>query len=316
MQLARQITVGLGIVIAINLLAAFASIVLLNRMTPAIEVILRENVYSLEAVDTMLTKIASEEFETNPDEQDNFRLAFLRARKNVTEIAEPPLLRQIERSMESMFDGKVEAKQTVITALMKLGDVNREAMRRADKRARRLGTAGAWAMVFLGSFAFAAGIFVLKRLVAQIARPSEEIWNVLKSWRQGETQRRCRNLPSPGELSKAITEINLLLDEQLRLSLAQKRGDASEPNLGINSPIVRRLIDFVEDPAFIVDAKGELVFSNKVGIDALAGEQGVLLREALSRASLDEKDNEEDKMLISTEAIPETEYLLCRPNSK
>ena len=103
MNLRRNFLIGVGILLSLNLLLALGAIGLLTRMSPAIREIIEENVVSLEACEVMLSVLASgeEEGELSSRSRRRYRDALERAKNNVTEKEEVPVLEQIEQ----LFDG-------------------------------------------------------------------------------------------------------------------------------------------------------------------------------------------------------------------
>src|SRR5690606_15230316 len=93
--------------------------------------------------------------------------------------------------------------------------LNRTAMHTVDLQAQRLGTAGAWAAVFVALFSFGASIFVLRRLEGRVVEPLEELGSVLEQVTSGDRFRRCRAFEAPDEIAQALSAVNALLDERL-----------------------------------------------------------------------------------------------------
>ena len=62
MRLQRDFLLSVGILVAFNILLAFGAIGLFTRMSPAIERILQENVYSTDAAEEMLALLARDRF--------------------------------------------------------------------------------------------------------------------------------------------------------------------------------------------------------------------------------------------------------------
>src|SRR5690606_23537094 len=104
------------------------------------------------------------------------------------------------------------ARERVIAALGRLSQVNREAMRRADREAQLLGAAGAWAMVLLGFGGVIAGVLVLRRLGRRLLWPIAELERVLAAAHQGDRYQRCQvNVPH-GRPRGARSRVSPVLD--------------------------------------------------------------------------------------------------------
>ncbi|UKI32574.1 MAG: hypothetical protein L6W00_03080 [Lentisphaeria bacterium] len=160
--------------ILLNLLMALGAIWVLARMTPAIEEILSRNGQSLEACEEMFAVLA--EAPADPAGgagfRDNFRQALLRAEANVTEKEEPQALEVIRRNYPAAFLGNGAAREATVAAIRLLAASNRRAMIEAEARARHLGTAGAWGVVFMALTVFVVGAAVQAGSLSQSGRPA------------------------------------------------------------------------------------------------------------------------------------------------
>jgi hypothetical protein len=200
--------------LALQLATSLSAITLFGRMAPAIESIIEDNVVSLEAVEGMLEAVyAPSEF---PNARRSFDEAYARARGNVTEKEETPVLERIGQLAPGAFGGDEVAVQRLAAELRDLGSINRKAMRDADEAAKNLGIAGAWVMVVLGAAGFVAGLSMLRRLRRRLLFPLREISSVLRAAAAGDRLRRCtaRGAP-PGDLAEIMYHINALLERRV-----------------------------------------------------------------------------------------------------
>ena len=78
-----------------------------------------------------------------------FKAALKRAEENVTEKGESAALKVIAASSPAAFAGNLAARLQMVSAIVRLGNINREAMNQADKRVRQFGEAGIWGVVFM-----------------------------------------------------------------------------------------------------------------------------------------------------------------------
>ncbi|WP_428263038.1 hypothetical protein [Haliangium sp.] len=219
MELRRELLLTVGVLVLLNLLLAFGAIGLFVRMGPAIEHILQENDYSIEAAEEMLAEIAGAGSEPLADAaEDRVRQAMARAQQNVTEAAERPVLADIEQLLPRALAGEPDARRQAVTDVRRLIEINREAMRSVDEEAQRLGSAGAWAAVLVGFLSFLLSLFVVVRFQRRFVRPLVDLYEVLESARQGERLRRCRPSEAPREVILVAESVNGLLDERLRRS--------------------------------------------------------------------------------------------------
>lgn len=206
-------TIGLA---ALNLLLAFGVIGLFTRMGPAIERILNENMASIEAAEQMLAVFAAHPGELPAEARTRVNKALEAARANVTEAEERPVLDRLERNIGAALDGEAEARQVVLADLGALIDINREAMTVVDLEARRLGSAGAWAAVFIGALSFGFSLLVVSLLRRRLLEPLLEIHETLRAAQRGDRFRRCRGFDAAVELKQAGQALNVLLDERLK----------------------------------------------------------------------------------------------------
>ena len=215
MKLAQTVKLGAWLLISLNLLMALGSIWVFVRMAPAIDVIIVRNEISLQACQDMLAALAtdagSESNTANPI--DLFRQALARAANNVTEAEEPDIVQQISASYESAFDGDGQERTRTIEAILELGVVNRNAMRKADHKAQQLGYAGAWGIVFMATTIFLVGMVFQRRLKSNLADPLQEIDAAVDAFRNGDIMRRCSlNRPS-NNIRQVLDHVNELLDQ-------------------------------------------------------------------------------------------------------
>jgi methyl-accepting chemotaxis protein len=217
MELRRELILTIGILVLLNLLLAFGSIGLFVRMGPVIERILQENVYSIVATEEMLTVLA--EFGGEPlsrDARSRLGASLQKAKQNVTENDEEEVLKSIERHLFAAMDGDSQARKRVIGELGRLIRINRDAMRRVDEKARRLGSAGAWAAVFIGFLSFILSLFVVVRFQTRFVRPLVNLYEVLIGVHQGDRLRRCHVEEAPREVMQVVRSVNELLDERMQ----------------------------------------------------------------------------------------------------
>ncbi len=232
-------------------------------MTPAIERILRENVYSAEAVEVMLVALA--DAEEDPGARERFFGALARAKDNVTEEDERPPLATLERVGSAAISGDGAATAEALTALRQLGNINRAAMQRADQNAQRLGSAGAWAAVFLGLAGLGASALTVRNLHRRLLLPLAEIVEVARAARANDPRRRCVRTYATGELETVMIAFDELLDDRERAApRGASIGDAREHRALI------AMLDRYPDPTIVIDGDGEVVAASKSALKHLA----------------------------------------------
>lgn len=225
MELRRELLFTIGALVALNLFLAFGCIGLFVRMGPAIERILQENVYSLVAAEEILVELAGSNGEPLTGEaRTRASEALEKAKKNVTEEDERPVLASLERHLPQAMDGEPEARRRVVADSRQLIRINHVAMTTVDDEARRLGNAGAWSAVLIGFLSFLMSLIVVVRLQNRLVRPLVDLYEVLESVRLGERLRRCRVSDAPREVVQVTQSVNTLLDERLQRSATAAAG--------------------------------------------------------------------------------------------
>lgn len=263
---------GVRLLLALQIVTSLAGVMLLGRMSPAVEQILTDNVYSTEAVEEMLEVLATD------GEAERFHDALTRAENNITEAEEVPLLERIGASADGALSGDRRAAKDVIAALRELAQVNRASMRRADARASRLGLAGAWAMALLGFLGFLLALVVTRRIERRLLTPILEVDAVLADARAGDTHRRCvrADADAGGQL---VDNLNWLLD-RLRPADPRPAEDGA-----LRAALVALLDRVVDVPAVLIDDEGALVAVNAVALD-----EGVRAAEVVAHLDTDDAD--------------------------
>lgn len=276
MRLKREVMIGIGAILVLQVLLSMLAIILLIRMGPAVERILQENVYSSKAVEDMVALLATEPKGHVPGA---FQKALERAENNVTEQAEKPLIAAIKRLQAPAFKGDRAARIALTRALTQLGQVNRNSMAKADKEAKGLGFAGAWAFAFLGALALALGVMVYRRLRIRLDQPIDELYETTQRARDGNLWARCPPNNWPHEIKQMALNINWLLDRLSQESYIPGSLGREEREAAIRRSLLWCL-EQESDPALILDANDHTIMLSKGAMslpqeahDALRGEE-------------------------------------------
>ncbi|MEZ4651613.1 MAG: hypothetical protein R3E97_22995 [Candidatus Eisenbacteria bacterium] len=285
MELRKELLLSVGAIVLLNLFLAFGAIGLLVRMGPAIERIIEENVYSIVAAEDLLAVFASAgQGPVSEGGRDRARVAIEKARSNVTEKEEEPVLERIDASLEAAFAAQGEARVRLVEATRDLIVINRDAMREVDTEAQRLGSAGAWAAVFVGFLTLVLSLAVLARMRQRVVLPVLELHEVLAEGRT-EGKRRCRPRQAPAELQRLSDDVNRLLDERMEWQARGRRedriGSTRAEDGGLLGAAVLALLEHHEDPALVLDSEGKIVRANAGALETLSGPGGERLRDAL-----------------------------------
>jgi hypothetical protein len=298
----RRLVLSIAALLGIQLLTSFGAIVLLGRMSPAIEKIMLENVVSVEAVEQMAIALAEPELDARARER--FYEALARAKGNITVPAEKPALETLERAAPGALGGDASARREVLGALATLGAVNRGAMQEADVAAGRLGTAGAWAAVFLGLIGLVASGVTIRRLELRVLAPLAEITRAVIAHRAGDRRRRCATALASGDLELVMTTLNELFDHHERTASVSRPERSSSDD----HALALQLLDDLREPAVVVGPAGEVLRANRPALERLAAENdGSRLRAAFARAVRGEQPPE----LRSIRQVGESEQWLC-----
>lgn len=215
MELRRTLLGGIFGLVALNVLTAFGAVGLLVRMSPVIGQIVSENVRSLEAVEKMFAVLARTGQEPAPPEaRAQFEAALRIAWQNVTEAEERPALARLETSKAAALDGAPSSRAEVVEALGQLAEVNRQAMRAADREAQRQGNAGAWFAVAVAVLSVVVSALMGRRLTRKLVEPLGQLYRVLEAFRTGQRHRRCTAVDVPPEFRLIFDSVNSLLDDK------------------------------------------------------------------------------------------------------
>lgn len=225
MRLAQAVQVGSWLLVGLIVLMSLGSIGLLTRMAPAMAGILERNERSLSACEEMLAVLAligDGDALEKERQRVRFKEALMQAEGNVTEKGEAEALESIATGAPAVFAGDQAARRQVVKALVRLGDINREAMRQADWKARQLGEAGIWGIVFMAICVFSVGLLFIRRLLQHLVNPLVELNAVITAYRSGDIMRRCSGMDLPQDVRTVFQGINEILDQGQAQILSQQ----------------------------------------------------------------------------------------------
>lgn len=212
MKLAQPVKIGAILIISLNLLLAFGAIWDFMRMAPAIRVIIEENQEPLHATERMLASLALGGAEDKAVRQQEFAAALKDLKASVPKKNDTAHIAMIEANYAAAFRGDTEALEATVAAIVQEGDVNRAATKQADVRARQLGYAGAWGVVFMAAALFAVAMAFLRAMNRNLLLPMEEIDDAISAFRSGDLLRRCAMKNPPAGVRRIFGNINELLD--------------------------------------------------------------------------------------------------------
>lgn len=221
MNVRRELLWSLAVLTALNLALAFAAIGLLSRMGPAVDRILRDNVHSIAATEEILSALALTPDAIDADASTRIEVALQRARDNVTEPEEPPIIDRAKEALAKAGRGHPGARTDLVNTIVELSRVNRRAMHRHDEEARQLSTAGSWAAAIAGLLSLWASVFVVARLRKRLLAPMLDLVSVLRAHHSGDSFRRCGAPEASDEWAFVFLEVDRLLDESSKRRSAQ-----------------------------------------------------------------------------------------------
>lgn len=215
MQLRRELILYLATLVLLNVALAFVATGLFARMGPVISLILTDNVPSMDASTEILVEFAAAAAgPLSPEARGRAENALARAEANITEPAEKNATDSIRRLLTPAANGDPAARAALIDAIHSLNVINRQAMFAVSANAQRLGSAGAWTAVFVGASSLGLGLLLIMQLRRRIVLPVLELHDVLRSVRQGDRFRRCRQMEAPIEVRETLQSVNVVLDER------------------------------------------------------------------------------------------------------
>lgn len=215
MELRRELFFAIGVLLTLNVMLAFVSIGLFARMGPAIEGILHSKSSMIAATEGILVTLTEASVvPVAPQRQQRVIEAIGAARGKASGPKEKALLALMDANIQAAFAGDKQAILLEVKSTRQLIQMHRRQMQNMDRTAQQLGTAGAWAVVFVGFLSFVLSIVAIKRLRRRVLAPMLELVDVLALVRQGDRYRRCQRRESPAEIAQIFRHINTLLDEK------------------------------------------------------------------------------------------------------
>ncbi len=217
MKTLLSIRLGIMIILTLILVMAFSSIYVFTRMSPAIEIIIQQNERSLFACEEMLFAMLYNDLTVTSGNRNasvfRFEQALNSAINNITEAEEPEVLDVIQKSYKSALAGDAQSRIQLMEGIASLSAINRAAMIQADVRARRLGTAGAWSVVFITLFVVISTLIFRNNLFSRLIIPFNELKESIEAFLQGDIYRRCNSRGHPKDIQQLFSNVNELLDK-------------------------------------------------------------------------------------------------------
>ncbi len=217
MKLSHSIKISISFLVSINLLIAFGAIWLFMRIAPAIDLIVKNNVSSLESCQGMLASLIPTENESIA--KKNFRIFeynLKKAKDNALKNSERVRVNTIRRNYKKAFDNDIESRSHIMLAIDQLARINKDAIFKLEKKAMQLSKTGAWGIVFMAGMMFLLSMLLLQRLNKKFLYPVEEIYDVMKACKNNDNLRRCTGVNMNEDMKLIFDETNKLLDERIK----------------------------------------------------------------------------------------------------
>jgi methyl-accepting chemotaxis protein len=283
MRIHSEVRLSLVVLFAVQLATTAAAVGLFGRMAPAIERILADNEFSVQAAEDMLAVMARCPHTTPCAGGAELLSGLGKLRQNITEESERPLIADLEREAPRAVGGDPLARVRALESLRLLTSINRDSMAAADAEAKRLGEAGAWATVILGALACALALVFSRRLHRLVVTPVNELSRVARAAREGDFKSRVQKVRSTEELELVSQSVNHLLDRVVAQSA--RRIEQASPEL--DRAVLLHLLDRQAQPVLVFERAARRVLA----ANALATELLVAIGDS-DRSRLLEQANE------------------------
>ncbi|MGI6680448.1 MAG: hypothetical protein ACOX3T_03020 [Bdellovibrionota bacterium] len=221
MKLSNSIKICGVVLVAINLTVSFCTIWLFLRIIPAIDLIVQNNVSSLEATKSMALALSVIKDESASKKNiKNFKIALNKAKENISNKEEEEVLSKIEENYKKAFLSgnalnNTVARKELRLALDDLFKINQKEIVRLKKEASNISMAGAWGLVFMALFILFITMLFLKKLEKKLLLPLEELFEVIKV-RESNKFRRCKGTNLNKDIKLIFDGVNELLDERIK----------------------------------------------------------------------------------------------------
>ncbi|MGM9999456.1 MAG: hypothetical protein ACI38Q_08755 [Candidatus Bruticola sp.] len=214
MKVAKSIKISIWCFILFNLMVAYCCIWIFTRMLPSIEAVIQDNETSIHVSMAMMAMLTQHHHGLVSRYQavPKFERYLKEAEERVSEEGEIEYLKIIRTHYQNAFDGKKLEFNVVTDAIVKLENLNREAMHNSIVKAQHMGRTGAWGIVFMAVMNFIAGLMFMHNLNLKFIEPMEEIEQTISDFKKGNKMRRCTVFNRSMGMEKFMRNLNDLLD--------------------------------------------------------------------------------------------------------
>ena len=208
MNFSKRIYTSFIILLICSTVITIAGVRAFQRLEPFINTLNSANTQSLYYSEQMLSSISVKKdlarFEDNLE----------KAKNNVTEVGEKEALDKIAENYIGAFKGNKKIEDETIDEIAEFSKINRIAMERAGKIAKKTKSIGIWIILFPSIFIWIIGIAILKRLERTFIKPIQELNDVIFEYNKGNHMRRCPTVTVSKDLQKLYDGINCILDNK------------------------------------------------------------------------------------------------------
>lgn len=309
MHVRHEIRTAIYALFALQFVTAIGGSWLLARTGPAIANILAENDTSLAAAEAMNDALQRAQLTDNPAAQRaRFDAAFDRARNNITETAEGPILDAIGAKRDAAFQGSPEARLALLDQLSALASINRASIHKADASASSLALTGAWALGGLALLALVLSLSMIRRANQRLLIPIHRLHTVAQAWREGDGLRRCELTAMPIELRTLGGALNDLLD------VAAHPPSQTHPlaSAVLHKRALHAILDHLPHPAVLFDDARTPLAANPLGLSQTQDAAAALTRPDPAPWVIDPLN---DGLTLATLPAPKTDDDEAPPNT-
>ncbi|MGM9992957.1 MAG: hypothetical protein ACI376_09000 [Candidatus Bruticola sp.] len=214
MKVAKSVKISIWCFILFNLMVAYCCIWIFTRMLPSIEAVIQDNETSIHVSMTMMAMLTQHQhgLVSKHIAMPKFERYLKEAEDLVSEKGETEYLKVIREHYRNAFEGKKLEFNVVTDAIVRLENVNREAMHNSIVKAQHMGRTGAWGIVFMAIMNFIAGLIFMHNLNLKFIEPMEEIEQTISDFKKGNKMRRCLVSSQSMGMEKIMRNLNDLLD--------------------------------------------------------------------------------------------------------
>ena len=208
MNFAQRIYSSFIVLLICSTIITIAGIRGFLKLEPYINTLNSRNIQSLYYAEQMLSSISVKK------DLNKFEENLKKAKNNITEVGEEEILNKIADNYLSAFKGNKKIEDIKIDEIAELSKINRLAMQRAGRIAKKTENVGIWIILFPSIFIWIIGFAILARLKRTFIKPIQELNSVISDYNKGNKIRRCPTYTPSRDLQKLYDGINRILDDK------------------------------------------------------------------------------------------------------